>query len=581
MTPPRRTLVAALATLATLASAAVTSLPAAGAPALTVSARPAASAQSVVIRSADTVSTVVEAAPDYATTVFSDPWDYSNSDDIHVQMPPEGNARVAGGFFTFDAAATYPWFDPLPYFPGSLAQEKDGPTHPIDADYYARVSFSMYSSQAGWGGINWSVCDWSKNAACSGHMGFPTFAGWHLYNLTPKTDQPTLPAAWSGKVMSLRIIPIAAKPGTHLVVDWLRAYHPQDPVTFAVPVPTPGQRVNIMWRGTGDQPTGGTLTTIATSGGTADVSFDYSQFPPGDYSLFAVGPGRQVGAPTLALRVLRPPTPVIDSPTAAGAGDFATQSIGHPWDFSSMASVGRHANVAGLSIQPGGILRGQNAGPEIDNPYLFLPTNRWIDGNSWHHLTVRVRYDGPFGITGGATGGAVGRLIWYDASDAGRSDQNAAPLILYPGWNTITVDLATNPPSSITDPTQRGARIGWASQAITSLRWDPNEDLSGRVWYIDSIRLAGDPVSYGGTNVAFHDPNVVAGETVTAYLTTSRFGTDNVGSSYTVPVAAGTNNLHVFSVHGLGGRLCWVRMVVNSPNGTATQWSSGPVRIVS
>lgn len=539
------------------------------------------STAAVTISAMSASATSVPAAPDFATTAFSDPWDYSNTDDIHFEEPPQANSVLWHGLFGYDTAGTYPWFDPLPYFPGSLSQERDGPTHPIDADYYTRVSFYMYSSQSGYGGISWSTCDWSKDAACQGQMGFATYAGWHLYVLTPKPDQATLPAPWSGKLLSLRIIPIAAKPGTHIVVDWLRVFHPvASPVNFTVPVPTPGQSVTIMLKATGHQSFTVPIESVHTSGPTVTIGFDYSPCPPDSYQLYAVGPHGAVGAASSALNVTTPPTPIVDSPNAGGAGDLAAQTIGHPWDFSSMASVGPHANVGGLSILPGGVLRGQNAGPEINNPFIYLPVKPF-SGSDWHHLTVRVKYDGPFGITGGATGGAVGRLIWYNASDLERDDQNVLPIILYPGWNTVTADLATSPPTAIVDPTQKSARIGWAGQTITKVRWDPNEDESGRVWYIDSIRIAGDPVGYGGATIMFHDPNAIAGETATAYLTTSPFGTDNVGSSYPVPVKAGSNSLHIFAIHGLGGRECWVRIVVNSANGTATQWSSGQIRIVS
>jgi hypothetical protein len=567
-------LAAAMSCLAA-AGCVVSVISAAGAPSAAASATPA------LTPAASSVGTV-PAAPDYATTAFSDPWDFSNAEDIHFEEPPQANSVLWNGLFGYDAASTYPWFDPLPYFPGSLTQEKDGPSHPIDAAYYTHVAFYMYSAQAGWGGLAWSVCDWSQDSTCQGQMGFQTYAGWHLYILTPKSDQPTMPAAWAGKVISLRVIPIAGKPGTHIVVDWMRVYHPAaQTATFSVPVPTPGQPVTLFLRGSGSQPMTTAIAKLNTTGPTLTTGFDYSPFPPGSYELYAVGPHGETGAASGALQVTAPPMPVIDSPNAGGAGDLAAQTIGHPWDFSSMASVGPHANVTGLSILPGGVLRGQNAGPEINNPYLYLPLAGGFSGTDWHRLTVRVKYDGPFGVNGGPTGGAVGRLIWYNASDLQRDDQNILPIILYPGWNTVTADLATNPPTAIVDPTQKAQRLGWAGQTITKLRWDPNEDASGRVWYIDSIRIAGDPVSYGGANITFHDAAFTPGETATAYLTTSRGGTDNVGMSYTVAVNPGENSLHLFSIRGLAGRECWVRIVINSATGTATQWSTGPVRVVS
>ena len=113
------------------------------------------------------------------------------------------------------------------------------------------------------------------------------------------------------------------------------------------------------------------------------------------------------------------------------------------------------------------MLAANNCGPEIDNPYFFLPNpnpnSTAINGNVYHRLTMRIRYAGVFGLTGGPTGGAVARLIWWVASDKAASDQNVHDIVVYPGWQTIT-----------------------------SLRLDPNEDLSARNWYVDFVRLTKD-----------------------------------------------------------------------------------------
>ena len=68
----------------------------------------------------------------------------------------------------------------------------------------------------------------------------------------------------------------------------------------------------------------------------------------------------------------------------------------------------------------------------------------------------------------------VARLIWQTAGAPGVW-QNSDDIVVYPGWNDVTVDLATSPPWAITDPNTPD-RIGWAGQLITAVRFDPDED---------------------------------------------------------------------------------------------------------
>jgi hypothetical protein len=518
----------------------------------------------------------VNDAPDFATTVFSDQWDYSNLQDAHFQSPPMTNPSMSGGQLRYDAGGTYPWYDALPYFPGSTAQERDGVTHPITASYYSRVSFRLWSSVSGWGGLAWSNCDWSRNRACLGQMGFAVQAGWNVYTLSPRPDQSVMPASWTGRILSVRIIPVAGKPGAHFAVDWLRVYHPSRTVGFAVNVPTPGKPVDVYWTSGGHQSGSGKLMRVSTTtAATTAVNFPADAFPPGTYSLYAVAANGQRGAVTAPLSIETPSQPTVDSPNGAGSGDFATTYLHRPWHFTSLGQLGRHANAAPLTILSGGILMGRNAAPEINNPFFYLPNPVPIDGNTWHYLTVRVKYDGPFGLTGGPTGGCVGRLIWWVRSDNGHSTQNIQDLVLYPGWNTISVDLRTNPPAAVTDDTQWAARIGWAKQTITSLRWDPNEDESPRNWYVDSIRLARDPQQQGGADVTFHDMAAAPGETATVYLTSGRNHWDTAAASRPVIVQPGKNTVHVAARPGL----YWARVETRSTVGTAAQWSIGPVRV--
>jgi hypothetical protein len=271
------------------------------------------------------------------------------------------------------------------------------------------------------------------------------------------------------------------------------------------------------------------------------------------------------------------PRPVIDTPGLAGGADYATTVRRDPWDFSSMGDVGRRANVCNARILGGGVLAANNCGPEIQNPWFNLPNPGPLDGSTWHRLTVRLRYDGPFGLTGGPTGGAVARLIWYVAGTPG-ADQNVHDLVVYPGWQTITVDLKTNPPVAVVDETQKAQRVGWAGQTITGLRLDPNEDESQRHWYVDFVRLSKDVEGRGGFSMTYRETTNLPGQTATVYLDRDRVGADGVRAA-SQAIGGGANKLQVPMPASLPNGTYWPYVVVEGPGGTVTKYASSPVRL--
>ncbi len=229
----------------------------------------------------------------------------------------------------------------------------------------------------------------------------------------------TARAAWAGRALQLRFIP-NDKTGVDVAVDWMRLHGAAAPVRFTLAPAAPGAVNEVLWDSDGDladntaaSPGWGVLGTTATEA----YDFPVAAFPPGQYRLYTRAAGR-TGAYTEALHVLPRPRVVVDSPSLRTGEDYATAVRGNAWDFEGLDDVGRNENVCGATILTGGVLAGTNCGPEID-PYLFLPTAGPIDGSTYSRLHVRLRYDGVFGLTGGPTGGAVARLIWFVASDGG------------------------------------------------------------------------------------------------------------------------------------------------------------------
>ena len=519
---------------------------------------------------------VVEAA-DYASEVHGDPWDYSNPQDIHVGTPQMSHAgSISGGQLSYVTATQYPYMDPIPYLPGSMPQERDGPRAAVDTARYTHFSVRMYASEKGFGNVQWSTCDWSVSRSCAGAMGISYNAGWNTYDVKIAPTDGTLKAPWTGRALQWRFLPHNAQ-GVTIKVDWMRLHGAAAPVRFTLAPAAPGAPNEVFWdsdgdltNNTADRPGWGRLgTTTGTS-----YDFPVAAYPPGQYRLYTRASGR-TGAYTDALHLLARPRVVIDSPSLRSGTDYATAVRKNPWDFSGMDDVGKRANVCNARILPGGVLAANNCGAEIDNPFFFLPTAGSIAGNSFHRLSLRIRYDGPFGLTGGPTGGAVARLIWYVASAPG--DQNVHDLVLYPGWNDITVDLKTDPPSAVVDETQRAARIGWAGQTITSLRLDPNEDVSERRWYVDSVRLTREDTAKGRYDVRFRETSALGG-TARVFLDRDRGGNDGVQVA-THTVTGGTNTVPISLPASLSPGRYWPYVVITGPSGTSTRYAQSPVHL--
>lgn len=524
-------------------------------------------------------STFAVEAPDYASEVHGNPWDYADADDIHVGTPQMSDGgTVSGGLLRYRTATAFPWMDPVPYLPGSMPLERDGPRAPIDTARYTHLSVRMSASQAGAGILVWSTCDWSRSSTCQGAKGVAVQAGWHTYDVLLEATDANARAAWSGSALQLRFIP-SDKTDVDIAVDWMRLHGGAADVRFTLAPVAPGAANEVLWdsdgdlsNNTADAPGWGVL------GSTTGTAYDFpvATFPPGQYRLYTRSAGR-TGAYTEPLHVLPRPRVIVDSPSLRSGDDYAATVRGNPWDFDGLDDVGRNENVCNSRILAGGVLAANNCGAEIDNPYFFLPTAGPIDGSTFHRLHVRLRYDGVFGLTGGPTGGAVARLIWFVAGDGGAADQNVLPLVVYPGWQDIAVDLTTDPSAAIIDPTQVAPAIGWAGQTITSLRFDPNEDVSSRNWYVDSIRLTREDAARGAYDVLFRETSGLGG-TAQVFLDRDGSGADGVQVA-SQPVVGGAGTARIALPDALPAGRYWPYVVVTGPSGSTVEYAASPVHL--
>jgi hypothetical protein len=271
------------------------------------------------------------------------------------------------------------------------------------------------------------------------------------------------------------------------------------------------------------------------------------------------------------------PLPVVDSPDASGGVDYATLARGDPWDMSQPSDITAPENM--LYGIGGGLLNGTNAGPNMDDPHFTLPLAGAIDGNRFHRLTFDVYYDGPYSLAVGPGGGMVARLIWQTAAAPGVW-QNSDDIVVYPGWNHVSIDLATSPPYAITDP-DTPFRIGWAGQQITTVRFDPNEDSGPRHFLVDNIKIAEDATGYGGAyNIRFHDNAWQPGTTADIYTSPTQGGFGGTRIASNLNVAQGINTFH-WAPNPLPSGNVWVYVLLKHGSDQSRQYATGPLRMTA
>jgi hypothetical protein len=266
------------------------------------------------------------------------------------------------------------------------------------------------------------------------------------------------------------------------------------------------------------------------------------------------------------------PLPVIDNPSAAGGADYANTTRGFdPWDFSQPSDVWSTANM--MYVVGYGILNGINTGPAPWDPQIELSLGPNIDGAKYHHVTIRVWYGGGFSLANAPGGGMVARLVW---TVAGRPSepQDSDDVVVYPGWNTIQFDMATNPVSAIVDPNTPFAHYGWYGQQITSLRFDPDEDPGPRQFIVDDIRLTADAQGATGYPITFHDNAWEPGTTAEVWAQAQDGSTHQLGS------LAMTGPSATFNWSGAPAGTWYVYVVLHDPSGqTGLRYASGPLQI--
>ena len=541
-------------------------------------AAPAAAAVTVATPSPASVG----GSPDYATERFADDWDYDNADDQRLDskagMLNVTNQRLEASRLKFTAGqgAT---FDPVLTWPGDIAWGRDGERHPIDASRYDRVSFSMHSTVAAAAGVFWFNCP-TRTANCQGATAFPLKAGWNVYDIPLQNTIATL--AWSGQITSFRITPNVPA-GTPIEVDWIRLHKREAAVNVGWTDSSPGNPGTLFWdrdtdraNNTASSPDWGVVESKTTAANNTSA-FQASAFPPGQYFFYADDAGTP-SAHSSPLTINARPQPLVLEPNAAGGADYAEAVRGDAWDFNQATDVASVQNGRDVSFA-NGTLSATNGAPNPNDPQVRLPLGPApLDGTRFHRLSFSYRYDGAFGLEDAPGGGALARIVWEVAGGGPNNFQELNDIVTYQGQNEVVVDLTTLPLPNLLDEDQKGARIGYLGQQITSLRFDPNEDPGARRWHVSDVRLAEDDVvGPNGFPITFVDNAWEAGTTAEIFVDTDAVGFNGtkVGD---VSVVSGTNTFNW--VPTVAGGTYWPYVVIDDgTTSNAAAYASGPVAV--
>lgn len=524
-----------------------------------------------------------DVAPDFASQRYADQWDYANVEDLSL-LPlfnGSGNSQMSypGDGSVHATVSRGGWLNLVNATPGSIPYGRDGRAISIDSGQYKRFSIRMWSDRDNIAQVWWRTCA-EADTACYGALQFETKAGWGTYDVALQKISQTA-ANWSGPIVAMQINPTGIADG-RVAIDWTRVYQPIAGNQISVGR-SDGNGSGELVIDLDNNPNNGTETVLRRDGSTVQVgangsaTLDSSLLPAGRWYIgvksLVSGNIAYAGS---ALTVNSTPMPVVLDPDLAGGADVHEIQGGSAWDFNELSDITGFGSVQNANLS-GGVLYGQNGRPNNWDPQVNLAMPGLIDGSRFHRVTMKIGYDGVWGLQDAPGGGMMTRLVWQTNGNPA-AYQDLDDVVVLPGDQTITFDLATNPSTAIVDGDNTN-KIGWAGQQISSLRFDPNEDPSlARTWRIDDIRLAQDDQGNGSFNVRFKDANWAPGTVADVYVDRGAPGQNRTLVASGVGVAQGVNTVS-WALNGMPEGTYWVLVAMRRGGVSSSAFSTGPVQM--
>ena len=449
-----------------------------------------------------TFPTRLAAGPDYATEVLGDPWDMCNAQDIS----PDPDQLVGFSSFNFQTNPCRAGGTTMPVngtvdsnlmmlnagiWDSALNPGKYGRNFPIDSSKYQVLSYKIYV-----GGLEDPQIYWVSNPAdhpsnrLGGRIAPRLTAGTQVgvADLTQDLLPGLLP--WTdGLVQGLRFDPNAFNAVGNIYLYWMRLTpSPSSPLAA---------RRTISWTGAGTATitvrdnSDGAVFPVASNVSGNSYLWNYGVLAPGSYTLIVTNAS---GSGQATFSINNPTSIEITNPSMTSGPDYATTVLGNPWDMSSAADIQLTGSdyLTNLSFS-GGMLHATNTVHDPNVTLLYNTNNSVpIDTSRFRYLTYWLQVDGPYDL--GA--GSVARVVWNSQFlMSGTTATVSQDIIVWPGMNSYTIDLASlsAAPDGGLEPV--GAAEPWTAGVKRHLRLDPHEFPQPRSFHIDEVRLTAKPAA--------------------------------------------------------------------------------------
>ena len=567
------------------------------------------SAQSGVTITSPANGAVLAAGPDYATDALSDPWDFSNRQDVTLdpaQIDGFSNFTISGGLAGGTLSTTRGgnsngsnFYVLQRAYWGILNPGRTGRSAPI-APVYSKLSFKMSSTR----GDQYPRVYWFHN-----DLGDPggDAVGWKYVDQTAAAPagnnifvsdmtQANNGVPWtSGVVKGFGFYPNSTAVGYPVQFDWVRLTtgdgHPASKI------------LPVTWSGGSGTATvvvrdaGGSALTVASGLSGTSFNWNYGILPPGIYTITVVRGG--VSSAANSFRINTPPTLRVDDPDETGGDDFATTVLGNPWDMTDSGDfkydggativdhlIFRSATAGLFNGTSDGVTVGFAGSVPTGDPQLYVLSNgiasnttAVIDTRRFHRLTFSLQVDRAFDLRLGS----VARIFWGAATGGGAPYTDVSitkDIITWPGMNTYSVDLAplTAAPDGGLEP---GFPTGWTARNVRHLRLDPFEFAEQINFHYGAVKLAADDETKNGSFTIRFVGSEPDGDAVNVAL---YYDTDRDPSSglalitSAVPLAAGQ---YVWNTTQVPQGLYYIYAVASDGRNATGRYSSGPVRVSS
>jgi hypothetical protein len=548
---------------------------------------------------------ILAAGPDYATDVLGDPWDMSNPEDIAIdpaQKPAwsnlsvnsNGNGLLAG---TSASIGTNVALLQRAYYT-TLNPGRTGRRYPIDSTRYTKMAFKMSmsaASQTWFPRLFWFHHDLGDPADSGGSLNVidanqvPFDPGTRILvvDLTQGTGSP-----WTnGVVKGFSLYPNNQNVSKDFTLDWVRL--------TTGDANSSATKMNITWTGGSgsidinvSEAASGVAYKVATvAASSGSFQWNYGVLPPGAYIL-------RVGSTTLNFTVNAPPSIQVIDPDETGGEDFATAVLGNPWDMADAGDFTTNVNIVdhleSRSVGASGFVGrsdGQavavtDGGVPVGDPQVY-PFSKGrdsettvIDTNKYHRLTYGLQVHRAYDLFLGS----VARVFWGSKSSPSGGGTpydvtTTKDIIVWPGMNTYTIDLAT-----LTTAATGGLEVPnatpWTVQNVRHLRIDPFEFAEHLTFQIPAVKLAADDATANGRftiKFAGSDPN---GDAATVAL---YYDTDTNSASGLTLITQGlplsTAGQFVWNTSGVPAGTYYIFAVASDGRNPMGRYSTGPVRV--